>query len=190
MSEQPMRETPDAVKAFEEYYDLGDGRSLDLLAQQRYQRQAKPKPTVPTILSRLKVWSSAHHWQDRLVQREQEEAEKARKKRTRQVEKMNERHILIGTTQQAKAIKQIEALIEAKKFGSQATMQLLKLATDLERLALGAATERTELTGKDGGPLDTHTTLSIDVTKLRDATPEQIATLKALALELKAKEQE
>lgn len=142
-----MRETPAAVAAFEQYYDLGEDRSLELLAKQLYQKQAKPIPSVATHLSRLKKWSAAHGWQARLLIREQEEAEKARKKKAKAIERMNERHVLIGTTQQAKAIKQIEALIEAKKFGSQASVQLLKLATDLERLALGAPTDHTEVSG-------------------------------------------
>jgi hypothetical protein len=41
------------------------------------------------------------------------------------------------------AAQQIERLIEAKKFGSQASVQLLKLSTDLERLARGEPTEYT-----------------------------------------------
>lgn len=45
-----------------------------------------------------------------------------------------------------------------------------------------------ELTGKDGGPLESRTTLTIDLTKLRDASPEQLAALRALAIELKGKE--
>lgn len=147
-----MRETPQAAAAFEQYYDLED-RTLENLAQQLYQKQSKPIPTLATHLSRLKKWSAAHGWQERVIARGQEEAARLRKKKDKKIEAMNERHAMIGTTQQKRAIEQIQRLIDAQKFGSQASVQLLKLATDLERLALGAATERSEITGQDGTPL-------------------------------------
>jgi hypothetical protein len=54
-----------------------------------------------------------------------------------------------------RAVKQIEELIKAQKFGSQAAVQLLKVSTDLERLARGAATDRQEITGLAGAPFQT-----------------------------------
>ena len=39
-------------------------------------------------------------------------------------------------------------------FGAAATVQLLKFATDIERIARGAATEQLALTGKDGGKVE------------------------------------
>jgi len=57
---------------------------------------------------------------------------------------MNECHAKMAMEQQEQAVNQIKALIEAKSFGSLASVQLLKFATDLERLARGLPTERTE----------------------------------------------
>lgn len=175
-----MPESPKAAAAFREYCALGPGRSLAKLAEKigkssGYTRQ-------------LETWSSAFGWVARAGQYDAErDAEKLRK-REEAIDAMNERHALIGTTQQARAIKQIEELITAKNLGSQASVQLLKLALDVERIARGAATERAELTGKDGGPLAARTTLTLDLAKLRDASPEQLAALRALAVELKEKE--
>ena len=139
---QGMRETPKAAKAFEEYCAMGDERSLRALEDK-----------IGTKLSQLGTWSREHKWQERVKVYDAAQVEQERKKREREIAKMNERHAMIGTTQQAKAIQQIQELINAKKFGSQASVQLLKLATDLERLARGLPTERKELTGADGEPL-------------------------------------
>src|SRR5215469_2051034 len=139
-----MRESPEAARAFEQYYDLGEDRTLLLLAQKRLQviqkknqEATKRLPTEAALLTVVKRWSSDHKWQERIIARDKTEAEKARKKRDKAIEAMNERHALIATTQQARAIEQIKALIEAKAFGSVAAVQLLRLATDLERLARG-----------------------------------------------------
>lgn len=137
-----MRETPRAAAAFEEYCAFGPSRSLRKLADK-----------TGTKLAQLGEWSREHQWQERVKAYDAERIEERRRKQEAEIEKMNERHAMIGTTQQAKAIKQIEALIEAKSFGSMAAVQLLKLATDLERLARGAPTEHTALTGQDGGPV-------------------------------------
>jgi hypothetical protein len=148
-----MRETPEASLAFEQYYDLGEDRSLALLAQKKRQEiiaenqdATRKIPTEAALLTNLKKWSSEHKWQERVIARDRASAERERRKRDKAIEAMNERHAMIGTTQQAKAIKQIEALIEAKSFGSMAAVQLLKMATDLERLARGAPTEEISVT--------------------------------------------
>ena len=154
-----MSETPDAARAFEQYYDLGDDRSLELLAKRMYQDMTqnqtgtKQVPKIAAIVSQLKKWSSAHKWQNQVIERDRAKIEVVRKKRDAEIAKMNDEHALLGRTQALRAVKQIEELIKAQKFGSQATVQLFKVSTDLERLARGAATERQELTGKDGEAL-------------------------------------
>lgn len=145
-----MRETPKAAAAFDEYCLLGPNRSLRKLAEKFRQTSDKPIASESTLM----VWSSEHNWQERVKQYDAERAEEKRRKQEAEVEAMNQRHAQIGVTQQARAIEQIKTLIEAKAFGSMAAVQLLKLATDLERIARGAATDRQELTGKDGEPLD------------------------------------
>ena len=110
---------------------------------------------MATILSQLKRWSSKYDWQKQIVQRERALAEEKRKKLEKEIDAMNERQAMIGTTQQARAIKQIEALIAAEKFGSIASVNLLKLALEAEREARGASISKVEVTGKDGGPIAT-----------------------------------
>ena len=140
-----MRETPKALAAFHEYCLLGPDRSLRKLAEQKQEYSKN--------IALLMKWSAEHNWQERVKEYDNARADERRIKREAEIEKMNERHAMIGTTQQAKAIKQIETLIEAKAFGSMAAVQLLKLATDLERVARGAPTERSEQTGPDGESL-------------------------------------
>ena len=138
-----MHESPKAKAAFAEYCAMGRERSLRKLGDKR-----------GTKLAQLGIWSSEHNWQERVAKYDIERIEEKHRKQEDELERMNERHAQIGVTQQAKAIKQIDALITAQKFGSQASVQLLKLATDVERLARGAATERSEITGKDCNPIE------------------------------------
>lgn len=139
------QETPKATSAFREYCALGEARSLAKLAQMLGKSGG--------YVGQLERWSSAYGWVERAKLYDAERAQEKQRKRDAALEEMNERHISFAIQQQERAIKQIETLINAKSFGSQATVQLLKLATDLERLARGAPTERSELTGKDGAEL-------------------------------------
>lgn len=145
-----MRETPRAAAAFEEYAAMGPSRSLRKLAAKLGENGAK----TGQITKQLEIWSAAHNWQERVKQHDAERIEEKRLKREVEVERMNDEQALLGRTQALRAVKQIERLIEAQKFGSQASVQLFKVSTDLERIARGAATDRQEVTGKDGQPLE------------------------------------
>ena len=62
-------ESPRALQAFEDYWQLGDGRSLAALAAV-YQRQSDGGEDVPTrYLRRLEEWSAQFGWQQRVKQR-------------------------------------------------------------------------------------------------------------------------
>lgn len=65
-----MKETPRARQAFADYLRLGDGRSLEKLAEV-YQGCTVSIPTKQ--LSRLKRWSQQHGWQARLGEIVEEE---------------------------------------------------------------------------------------------------------------------
>lgn len=157
-----MRESPEAARAFEAYYDLGDGRSLVLLAQKRLeeirtrQEHAKSTPKEATLVRQFKDWSTEHKWQERVISRDREKAEAKRKKREAEIDKMDDRQAAIGTTQQATAIKIIQDLIKKDEIKARDAIQLLKLAIDVERVARGAPTEhrREELVGEGGGPIE------------------------------------
>lgn len=165
-----MRETARAAKAFADYCAMGEARSLTKLEAQTNQSGTKAR------LATLKEWSTRQNWQERVKQYDSERMEERRRKREGELDKMNERHALIGTSQQARALKQIEALIDAQSFTAAASVQLLKLATDLERVARGASTEQIAHTGKDGGPLTIKQHIN-----LSGLSNEELATLEQLA---------
>jgi hypothetical protein len=144
-----MEETTKSAYAYAQYEALGPGRSLaklcDVLGKSSgYVRQ-------------LETWSSQFQWQARAKAYDTvqiaKEAEERRRKRDEAIEAMNERQALIGTTQQSRALKMIDELIKADKFGSYAAVQLLKLALEVEREARGANVAKVEVTGKDAGPI-------------------------------------
>lgn len=160
-----MKETARARAAFERYCSLGLSRTFVELRAALLEEWGSAGLDVPAM-NTIEIWSAKHNWQARVVEYESKQAEKARiaeakeaerkrKKREKELEDMNERHALLGVTQQQKAIEQINALIKARKFGSQAVVTLLKLATDLERIARGANTEasRVEVAGDAERPL-------------------------------------
>lgn len=67
-----MAETIKARKGFEDYYNLGPGRSLDLLIEE-YEKL--PKGKAPTLRrATLGTWSVKYRWQERVIQRDAEVA--------------------------------------------------------------------------------------------------------------------
>ncbi len=69
-----MKESSRARRAFEDYYNLGPGRSLAALAR-RYQKQTKARPPTRQM-SQLKKWSTELGWQARVAARDAELAAK------------------------------------------------------------------------------------------------------------------
>jgi hypothetical protein len=67
-----MKETNKARSAFEDYYNMGPGRSIQKL-HVLYQTQPETRPTKH--ISTLKSWSTTHGWQDRVQQRDLEVSE-------------------------------------------------------------------------------------------------------------------
>ncbi len=169
-----MRETPKAAAAFLKFCELGikDKRSLSRMTEV-YPQYAKSLPL-------LKRWSAAHNWQERVKAYDREVSEEKRRKRDAEIEQMNERHALIGTTQQERALAQIERLIEARRFGSQASVQLLKLATDVERLARGAPTEHIEQTNTGEAASEWTAVYAVVVRVLRNFPDAALAVAEAL----------
>jgi len=173
------KETPKAAAAFQDYCLLGSSRSLAKLAQKL------GKPSGYT--RQLETWSSDYHWVKRVAAYDAEQRTERERKNQEALEQMNERHAVMGQANALQAVKQIDTLVKAKSFGSQAAVQLFKVSTDLERIARGAATERKELTGKDGEPLEAPTRgkIMIDVTQL---TNTQLAALVAILDEVEGVE--
>ena len=143
---KPMKETPKAKEACEQYLLLGPDRSLAKLAK----HLGRP----PGYERTLKDWSTAHHWQERARAYDQEQFDKRRRDHQARIDQMNDEHYLIGRTQSLKAMARIEKLIASGEIHETALVQYFKAATSLQRLAAGAATEQLALTGKDGGPIE------------------------------------
>jgi hypothetical protein len=144
-----MDETVKAKAAYFEYESMGVNRSMAKLCV------LLGKPSGYT--RQLETWSSQFHWQTRVTaydaaQLAKEVAER-RKKQNEAIEAMNTRQAIIGTSQQARALKMIEDLIASEKFTANAAVMLLRLAVEIEREARGATTQRLELTGANEGPI-------------------------------------
>lgn len=142
------KETTKSMAALNAYLEMGPSRSLAKLAQKWGKNTS--------YIRQLERWSSEYGWVEQAKQFDKEQAEERHRKQEQEISKMNQEHALLGRTQALRAVKQIEELIKVQKFGSQAAVQLLKVSTDLERLARGAATDRQELMGKiDGDHVNT-----------------------------------
>src|SRR5882762_4832407 len=140
---KPIKESPKAKEACEQYLLLGPDRSLSKLCSAMGKR--------PGYVQVLKEWSSAHKWQEKAREYDKEQAAARRRAHQARIEKMNEAHFLLGQTQGLRAVALIEKLIEREEIHETALVQYFKAATSLQRLAAGAATEQLAITGKDEG---------------------------------------
>jgi hypothetical protein len=153
--EQQRKESARAFEAFSVYLNLGPGRSLAAVAQ----KLAKSKQL-------LKRWSAKFDWPGRVqaqaaylatVEREATEALARGKsaewlKRQQEVREqeweMHEKCI-------AAAKRGLAAFMDREKvYANLADIsRMLEVASKLGRLATGMATDKTEVTGEDGGPI-------------------------------------
>lgn len=154
------RETPDAAKAFEVYYDLGEDRSLKKAAEINWEQGKKDGDHEKYVRNRTKqlgLWSVKFGWQQRIIDRDRAVAERKRRKREREQERMNEEHAELGGIMATVAAEHIEHLRKIGKLNAQATVLLFKEATALQRQAVGAATEiaKFEIGGENGEAIKT-----------------------------------
>jgi len=98
-----MHETNRARQAFEDYFNMGPGRSLESLLR-RYQVATEALPPTKRIAT-LKDWSRKHDWQNRVLQRETEIA-------TAQFEAIKNKAIEAGYAYWPKRVKDLIALGE------------------------------------------------------------------------------
>jgi len=143
-------ESAKAKRAYLLYEGLGPDRSMAKVAEQL----GHP----PGYVRVLEEWSRLYGWVKRASAYDEEQLERQRRERQKQIDEMNRRHIKLAIKQQENAIEVIERLKAIKGrggLGSIAAVNLLKLAVDLERLANDAATEQIALTGnKNADPVD------------------------------------
>lgn len=179
-------ESARAAAYFEEYAAMGPERSLEKLARQLYENQEEDRNTKEiTWLTKLKAFSIQHNWQERVRERDREVAREKRRKLEESREQMNTEHALLGRTHALRAAKMIQELSEQGRMSSTAAVTLLKIATDLERLARGAETEITKTIEEQ--PKQHKHTIAFDLSRISD---EQLERLEQLAEEIEPGEDE
>ncbi len=88
---KPTPETPEALQAFEDWYALGQERSLRKLGG-LYRERSENGQAVPTVrFATLGEWSTRWGWQERCKQRIAEEAEAQRMALRERVKRHRER---------------------------------------------------------------------------------------------------
>ncbi len=161
--EQLPNESNKAFAAFAVYLSLGPERSLAAVAQ----KLAKSKPL-------LKRWSAKYDWASRvqaqaaylaIVEREATEAlarTNAARWLTRREEHRQEEWVIRSELIAAgrKVLKRFTEDGKGATLGDVA--RALDLASKLGRLASGMATDHTELTGADGGPIQIELTAALN----------------------------
>lgn len=150
------------VRAFEDYWDLGEDRSLQKLAA-RYRTARNAGEKVPTVQpSTLKRWSGEFDWQERIAQRTAQELMERRRRLKARVERMRETAMtgleadIHRYIQQLRANKGDPILVKSLDSLSKALEEFFKLGG--EPLA-----QRFELTGAGGGAVQVQSDATITV---------------------------
>jgi len=136
-----MKETLKAKEMFELYYSMGSDRSLDALRKKLVSEMSQNEPEKIPSLPTLKRWSKNFNWQERVEQRDMDNAKRLEKKTNTTVvnEKANYRKI-------------IKEAFDIFKENLRNGEVEIKTVQDMERLAkldlliMGEATERGENT--------------------------------------------
>jgi hypothetical protein len=123
---QQSVESDSARKAFEDYWLMGDKRTLADLAM-LYQSSSKPVPTKH--IATLKIWSSKFNWQKRIADRITQEAARERQRQRLEERKMR---IKLQTDYREKVEKAITFLKPNKASWSDVT-QGVKTVLDQSR---------------------------------------------------------
>lgn len=173
MSQEARTESAKAAEAFTHYCALGSGRSLVKLLPILGKENG--------YLRQLERWSREFDWQERVKQYDAQRNREKLQRSEELLQQMEERHVQIALSLQLKMVKLIEKLDKDEQIDARTAAQLLKYATDLERLARGAAIEHhIELTGKDGGPVEYSSdarNINIDLSKLTTAQIDKLLAI-------------
>ena len=142
-----MKERTRHRLAFDFYVRMGAHRSLEAL-----HRALKENPSVIGLTrapsrSTLEAWSSAFHWQGRLLDLERQAAEKDREELLRTLQDMNARHAKEGLALQQKGVERLGTLSSEQLSASDAVRALVE-GVRLERLARGEPTEHLRQEGE------------------------------------------
>jgi uncharacterized protein YoaH (UPF0181 family) len=151
-----MKERTKHRRAFDQYVRLGPGRSLYDLYMSLAQNPGIAGLERGPSLSSIESWSSAFHWQDRLLDLEREARRRDEEEQVKALRDMTERHIKEGLALQQKGIERLNQLA-AEDMTAQDAIRAVLEGVKLERLSRG---EPTELIRQDGVSLHGHIDLS------------------------------
>ncbi len=133
--------------AFDLYVRMGAGRSLEALHE-----AVQDDPSLIGLkrapgLSTLETWSSAFHWQDRLLDLENQATEQDRAQQLEVLREMNERHAREGLALQQKGIERLHTL-RSDELSPAEAVQAVKEGIRMERLGRGEPTDRVAQKGE------------------------------------------
>lgn len=136
-----MRETTRHRQAFELYWQLGAGRTIERLhAALSANGRASSQRT-------LYEWSRQFHWQDRLLRLEQDARRIDDEARLQALREMSERHTKEALLLQQRGAEWISQMDDAHVTADGAIRALVE-GVRMERLARGEATEKREISGE------------------------------------------
>jgi len=133
--------------AFDLYVKMGAGRSLEKLHRELQDDSSLIGLKRAPSLSTLEAWSSAFHWQARLLDLERRAAECDQEELLRALQEMNERHAKEGLALQQKGVERLGTLSSEQLSASDAVRALVE-GVRLERLARGEPTEHIRQEGE------------------------------------------
>jgi hypothetical protein len=146
-----MEESPRAIDAFNEYYQMGPDRSLPNL-HELYKNRAENAPKNRKIkvpaLTTLKLWSTTFNWQKRIFDLEKssvdEEIAAKRAKKLENAEKVDEEQAAVSRGLWIEAAKLLSERIKSKDISNNALVLLVKESWAVHRLSVGSSTARIE----------------------------------------------
>ncbi len=142
-----MKETTRHRLAFDLYMRLGADRSLEALHEALLDDPSPIGLSRAPSRSTLDAWSSAFHWQDRVLDLERRAAEQGQEEHVKALREMSERHAKEGLALQQKAVDRLRTLPPEDLSASDAIRALIE-GVRLELLARGEPTERVAQKGE------------------------------------------
>jgi len=142
-----MKETTRHRLALDLYVRMGAGRSLEALRRALQEDPSKIGLSRAPSRSTLETWSSAFHWQERLLDLERQAAERDREELLKALQEMNERHAKEGLALQQKGVEGLKSL-SPEKLSASEVVRAINEGAHLERRARGEPTELITQTGE------------------------------------------
>ena len=169
--ERQYKEGPQAFAAFAAYRDSGANgakRSLQKTAQTLTKSDG-----TPYSLGTLKEWSRKWRWQERVAAWDEEMDRQAREELAKGITGMRKNHVGIAQAMLTKALKALQRIPE-DELTAQDVARMVDIASKLERISRGEATERTE------GKQTVAGEVSLSRIDLSGVSDEELATLDEL----------